>query len=48
MNAVDIMWLLQWCELKVDVTLCMVHKMSYIKGCDVIHTVVQRSYLEGL
>ena len=33
---------------RVDVTLCMVHKMSYKSGCDVMHTVVQRSYLEEL
>ena len=33
---------------RVDAMYFLVPKKSYISGCDVIHTVVQRSYLEWL
>ena len=49
MNAMDVMWLLQWCELKEwkwHYVWCIIcHIYSW---CDVIHTVFQRSYVEGL
>ena len=43
------MWLLQWCELKEWVWLYVWCIRCHIwSRCDVVHTVVQRSYLEGL